>query len=177
MTDAADDSERPLIAHLLELRTRLLRGVVGLVAGAALPAAVRQQVVRAAGAAAAGQAAQGRPADRHPSRLAVLRADEAGVLRCLVVAMPWLLYQAWAFVAPGLYRREKRWPCRCWLRVAAVLRRLRVRLLPGAADRVRLPRPGHPGRGGDDDRHQQLPRFRAGDLPGLRLASNCRWRW
>ena len=25
----------------------------------------------------------------------------------LMVAMPWLLYQAWAFVAPGLYRREK----------------------------------------------------------------------
>src|SRR5690606_12459725 len=26
----------------------------------------------------------------------------------LVVTMPWLLYQAWAFVAPGLYKREKR---------------------------------------------------------------------
>src|SRR5690606_3194121 len=26
----------------------------------------------------------------------------------VLVTIPWLLYQAWAFVAPGLYRREKR---------------------------------------------------------------------
>ena len=26
----------------------------------------------------------------------------------LLIAMPWLLYQAWAFVAPGLYKREKK---------------------------------------------------------------------
>ena len=30
MSDALTDSERPLVAHLLELRSRLLRGVVGL---------------------------------------------------------------------------------------------------------------------------------------------------
>ena len=43
------------------------------------------------------------------SAVAVLRAGQARVLRrrwCM--AMPWLLYQAWAFVAPGLYKREKR---------------------------------------------------------------------
>ena len=29
-------------------------------------------------------------------------------MAALFVTAPWLLYQAWAFVAPGLYRREKR---------------------------------------------------------------------
>src|SRR5690606_18162228 len=51
---------------------------------------------------------------------------------------------------------------------AAVLRRLRVRVLHRAAVGVRLPHHGHAGRRGDDDRHQRLPRLRPGDLPRLR---------
>jgi|YelNatPaOPRAMG01_1025707.scaffolds.fasta_scaffold04801_4 sec-independent protein translocase protein TatC len=31
------------------------------------------------------------------------------MLAALFIASPWILYQAWAFVAPGLYRRERRW--------------------------------------------------------------------
>jgi sec-independent protein translocase protein TatC len=31
------------------------------------------------------------------------------MLAALFVASPWVLYQVWAFVAPGLYRRERRW--------------------------------------------------------------------
>ena len=108
MTDTGDDTERPLIAHLLELRTRLLRGVVGLlvVLACLLPFANKLYALLAqplldklpkGGQLIATQVASPFFA---PMKLAFFVA--------LVVAMPWLLYQAWAFVAPGLYRREKK---------------------------------------------------------------------
>ncbi len=31
------------------------------------------------------------------------------VLCSIFIASPWLIYQVWAFVAPGLYKRERRW--------------------------------------------------------------------
>lgn len=108
MADAASDLERPLIAHLLELRSRLLRGFAGL--GLALvcllPFAnhLYAQLAKpllaklpAGGHIIATQVASPIFA---PMKLAFFVA--------LLVTMPWLLYQAWAFVAPGLYHREKR---------------------------------------------------------------------
>ena len=108
MADTGDDSERPLITHLLELRSRLLRGVAGLavVLLCLLPFANKLYALLAqplldklpkGGQLIATQVASPFFA---PMKLAFFAA--------LVVAMPWLLYQAWAFVAPGLYRREKR---------------------------------------------------------------------
>ncbi len=106
MTEA--DPERPLVAHLLELRSRMIRGLVGLLVALAclLPFANRLYAVLAQPLLdklpAGGQLIATQVASPFfaPMKLAFFVA--------LVVAMPWLLYQAWAFVAPGLYRREKR---------------------------------------------------------------------
>jgi sec-independent protein translocase protein TatC len=34
---------------------------------------------------------------------------KAPMLTSLFLASPWVLYQVWAFIAPGLYKRERRW--------------------------------------------------------------------
>ena len=102
------DSESSLLDHLLELRTRLLRALAGLVVVllALLPFANKLYAWLAAPLLdklpEGGQliAVQVASPFFTPIKLAFFVA--------LVVTAPWLLYQAWAFVAPGLYQREKR---------------------------------------------------------------------
>ena len=108
MAEATDDAERPLIAHLLELRSRLLRAAAGLllVLLALLPFAntlyawLAQPLLEKLPAGGQLIATEVASPFFAPLKLAFFVA--------MVLAMPWLLYQAWAFVAPGLYRREKR---------------------------------------------------------------------
>ena len=108
MTEATDDAERPLIAHLLELRARLLRAAGGLllVLLCLLPFAntlyawLAQPLLEKLPAGGQLIATEVASPFFAPLKLAFFVA--------VVLAMPWLLYQAWAFVAPGLYKREKR---------------------------------------------------------------------
>jgi len=103
-----DSGESSLIEHLVELRTRLLRAMIGLGIAlvALLPFANRLY----------GWFAQ--PLlDKLPPGAHLIAVEVASpffaplklaLFAAVLVTMPWLLYQAWAFVAPGLYRREKR---------------------------------------------------------------------
>jgi sec-independent protein translocase protein TatC len=108
-TDADQDGQDShLLEHLIELRTRLLRGLAGfaVVLAAALPFANRLYAWLA------------QPLiDKLPEGAQLIAVEVASpffaplklaFFVALVASMPWLLYQAWAFVAPGLYKREQR---------------------------------------------------------------------
>ncbi|MGH8456211.1 MAG: twin-arginine translocase subunit TatC [Stenotrophobium sp.] len=104
----AEGVEQPLIAHLLELRLRLLRIFTG-VGLCFLPLAWYSKVIytwiahplmRLLPPGSSMIATEVASPFLAPIKL-------AGIL-AVAAAMPWVLYQVWAFVAPGLYKSEKR---------------------------------------------------------------------
>jgi sec-independent protein translocase protein TatC len=101
-------AEGTLISHLLELRTRLLRAVVA-VAVAFVPLVffsnqlftlIARPLIEKLPEGASLIATSVVSPFMTPLKLALIAA--------VFVAMPYVLYQMWAFIAPGLYRHEKR---------------------------------------------------------------------
>ncbi len=102
------EAESSLIEHLIELRARLMRALIGLgvVVVALLPFSKRLYSWLAEPMLAQLPVGQSVIAT-HPAG-AVVAPLKLAFFLALFVSAPWLLYQAWAFVAPGLYQREKR---------------------------------------------------------------------
>jgi sec-independent protein translocase protein TatC len=101
-------AEGTLISHLLELRTRLMRAAIA-VAIVAIPCLfyanelftlVAQPLIQALPAGATMISTSVVAPFMTPFKLALYVA--------LFIAMPVVLYQIWAFVAPGLYKHERR---------------------------------------------------------------------
>jgi sec-independent protein translocase protein TatC len=109
MSDAKDNlKEGTLISHLLELRDRLVKAMLGVLVPL-VPALIWRKELfglmvepmkEKLGADGVLLATGVMTPFMMPVKLAFFTA--------LFVAMPWVLYQIWAFVAPGLYRKEKR---------------------------------------------------------------------
>lgn len=102
------DPEQPLISHLLELRTRLL----WMIAGVLLVFAVLVPFSNRIYTALADPLLAHMPASSSMIAIDVispfLTPIKLSLVLALFIAMPWVLYQLWAFVAPGLYQNEKR---------------------------------------------------------------------
>jgi sec-independent protein translocase protein TatC len=102
------DREQPLVSHLIELRSRLLRIVSGilLVFVAMSPFSNPIYTILA------------KPLLKHmPAQSSMIAIDVLSpfltplkftLVLAVFITVPWILYQIWAFVAPGLYQREKR---------------------------------------------------------------------
>jgi sec-independent protein translocase protein TatC len=98
--------------HLEELRLRLIRALMGVgvaFAGCIFFADFLWNQVRQPAARALTELG-------YPEDLAQITPTEAfaiiwvklPILAALFVASPWVVYQAWSFIAPGLYKRERR---------------------------------------------------------------------
>ena len=121
-------SRMSLADHIAELRIRLIKALLGLAVGAVVCLIFGRGILnflRTPVLAALQQY-------EHPANLKELVPVEffsvyvhVGLICGLILASPWVFYQIWAFIAAGLYKRERRMallfgPCSLLLFLAGV---------------------------------------------------------
>ena len=101
------DQEQPLIAHLVELRQRLLYSVLAILLIFLLLFPFANELYTWVSAPLTALL---------PAGTSMIATDVASpffapfkltLVAALFIAMPFLLHQAWSFIAPGLYKHEK----------------------------------------------------------------------
>jgi sec-independent protein translocase protein TatC len=112
------EGRMPLIDHLRELRNRILKAALALVAGMVVGFAFFNQAWHFIERPLCDTAIRGQTGCRTlgvnqlvlngPLDAFYLRVKVALIVGVILSSPVWL-YQIWAFVAPGLYAREKRW--------------------------------------------------------------------
>jgi sec-independent protein translocase protein TatC len=117
--DEVDDEEEGMarmsfLEHLEELRKRLLLGIGGVGVAFCLCLFFSDQlwkVVVSPATAALTKLGVMPPTLKQISPMDSFRIIwmELPILTAVFVSAPWIVYQVWAFIAPGLYKRERRW--------------------------------------------------------------------
>jgi sec-independent protein translocase protein TatC len=108
-TPVSEASEMPFMAHLEELRVRLIKIIAAIGIGFILSYAFSEQIFRLLM----------RPiVELFPQKGGSLHFTgliepfmtylKIGVLAGFFLAVPYIFYQVWAFVSPGLYKKEKK---------------------------------------------------------------------
>ncbi len=106
---AVDERQLPLTEHLTELRGRLAKSLLAVVAGFAVTWNFREAIFAALlhPAVVALDAEGGRLQAIAPTEIFFTYLKGA-LLAGFMLALPVIFWQLWAFVSPGLYAREKR---------------------------------------------------------------------
>ncbi len=112
MSDREDEretlAEGSLISHLMELRDRLLKAVIAVFIAFVPCAFFSDQLFTMVALPLLEKMPQGTSMIATSIVAPFMAPLKLALLAGLFIAMPFVLYQAWAFVAPGLYRHEKR---------------------------------------------------------------------
>lgn len=109
----AADGSMTLIEHFMELRSRLLKATLAIVAGMAVGYFLAEPVYNVLrhpyDVIRAENGEQWLPLQQLGARDGFLLRLKIMLWVGLIIAAPIWLYQLWAFIAPGLHRRERRW--------------------------------------------------------------------
>jgi len=101
-------AEGTLISHLLELRSRLLRAAIA-VAIALVPCVIYQnKLFTFMSLPIRAKLPKGQTLIAIGVMTPFTTPLKLAMFAAIFLAMPYILYQVWAFVAPGLYKHEKR---------------------------------------------------------------------
>src|SRR5581483_4242709 len=101
-------AEGTLISHLLELRDRLIRALA-VVALVFIPCALNSnQIFTFVATPLKDKLPKGTQLIATTVMSPFLTPFKLSLFVAVFIAMPYIIYQLWAFVAPGLYRHEKR---------------------------------------------------------------------
>ena len=118
---SADTAEgMPLVEHLRELRSRLVKAGLAIVVGVIIAFVLRNHVINVLETQVCGDGSIngiGKATAQCPNGVLTLSGPTAGITLAFKVAFfgglclsaPAWLYQFWAFLAPGLYKKEKRY--------------------------------------------------------------------
>jgi sec-independent protein translocase protein TatC len=109
-TDELDDSSAPLIEHLAELRSRLIKCVLGFLVGMVICFTVATPIFNFLTAPLC-QVLESRGQDCDlifiSPQEGFFVAIKVSLLGGFILAFPYIASQLWRFVAPGLYKSEK----------------------------------------------------------------------
>src|SRR5579864_2323043 len=110
-TEESGEGRMSFFEHLSELRKRIVNALLGIGAGAVIGLLVSKRFIRfitepMMKALAANHLEQNLYYTSPAGYISLV--INLGIYLGIVLAMPYVLYQIWMFVAPGLYKHEKR---------------------------------------------------------------------
>ena len=106
--NSTDDTPQPLVTHLVELRDRLLRAVLSVLVVFICLFPFANDIYAFVSEPLRELLPQGSSMIATEVASPFLTPFKLTLVVALFLAMPYVLFQIWAFVAPGMYRKEKR---------------------------------------------------------------------
>ena len=103
-----DDATQPLIGHLVELRTRLLRCIICILFVLACLLFFSNDIYHIVANPLISQLPKGSSMIATDIAAPFFTPIKLTAVISIFISIPYILYQVWGFIAPALYQHEKR---------------------------------------------------------------------